>query len=325
MPTSTYSVGVNTPPENDRARHPIQVVARRTGLTPDVLRAWERRYQAVTPHRTDTSRRLYSDRDVERLILLRAVTGAGRPISQVAGMSLAELRELTNEDTRAATESPATGQTGVPGGKSSIERAMDAVTSLDAERLRAVLANASLSKPRAALIDELVIPVVSEIGERWHDGSLRIAHEHLATEVIRTFLADLLKTSAHPAAPVVLVATPVGQRHQLGALMAASAALAEGWQVAFLGADLPAEEIAAAAVQKRARAVALSLVYPPDDPMLPGELRTLHDLLPAGIILFAGGRAAMAYEAVLREVGAFLITDLSEFGRELSAARTNAA
>lgn len=316
---------MNIQSDADRPRHPIQVVARRTGLTPDVLRAWERRYQAVTPHRTDTSRRMYSDRDVERLILLRSVTGAGRAISQVAGLSMDELRELTNEDTRAASGPPARAKPGSPADeRPEIGRAMEAVGALDAEGLRAVLAGASLSMTRTRLLDDLVIPLVEEIGERWHAGTLRIAAEHLATSVIQSFLTDFLRTAGSPGSPsaVVVVATPVGQRHQLGALMAAAAALSEGWGVIYLGSNLPAEEIAAAAVQKSARAIALSLVYPPDDPMLPGELRTLRDLMPAGTWLAVGGRAATAYQAVLSEVGASLILDLVEFGRTLSAVRS---
>ena len=78
--------------------HPIRVVARRTGLTPHVIRAWEKRYGAVTPHRTETNRRLYSQEDVERLTLLRRSTLLGRSIGQIAKMSTEELRRLVGED-----------------------------------------------------------------------------------------------------------------------------------------------------------------------------------------------------------------------------------
>jgi len=69
-----------------RQQHPIQVAARRSGLTSDVIRAWERRYRAVEPGRSATNRRLYSDDDVERLLLLGQVTRAGRRIGDVAGL-----------------------------------------------------------------------------------------------------------------------------------------------------------------------------------------------------------------------------------------------
>ena len=79
-------------------RHPIKVVARRTGLTPDVLRVWEKRYSAVTPTRVSTGRRLYSDQDVERLLLLRRATLVGRRIGQVAALPTDELETLVDED-----------------------------------------------------------------------------------------------------------------------------------------------------------------------------------------------------------------------------------
>src|SRR5690349_22752223 len=91
-------------PETDATtlRHPIGVVARRTGLKPDLIRAWERRYGAVAPGRTETRRRFYSDEDIERLLLLRRVVSSGRGISQVAGLSNPELEALIEADPAAA-------------------------------------------------------------------------------------------------------------------------------------------------------------------------------------------------------------------------------
>src|SRR5947208_15218323 len=85
---------MSSPPSSSVPRHPIGVVARRTGLKPDLIRAWERRYGAVTPGRTETRRRFYSDEDIERLLLLRRAVNTGRGISQVAGLSDAELEAL---------------------------------------------------------------------------------------------------------------------------------------------------------------------------------------------------------------------------------------
>ncbi|HEY9174658.1 MAG TPA: transcriptional regulator, partial [Verrucomicrobiae bacterium] len=85
-----------------------------------------------------------------------------------------------------------------------------------------------------------------------------------------------------------------------------------GWQVTYLGASLPAAEIAGAARQKKARAVALSLVYPTDDPDLPGELQTLRELLPSDVSLLAGGRGMSAYRSLLESLGAVLVEDLAK-------------
>jgi methylmalonyl-CoA mutase cobalamin-binding subunit len=119
--------------------------------------------------------------------------------------------------------------------------------------------------------------------------------------------------------------TPARQRHELGALLAAATAAGEGWQVTYLGPDLPPEEIAAAALQKRARAVALSITYPPDDPMLVDDLRRLRRLLGPHILLITGGRACPAYSAALQEIGALRLEDLASLRRELQALRDGAA
>src|SRR5918993_3528690 len=79
-------------------RHPIRVVAERTGLTPNVLRAWERRYGLVAPGRSEAGQRLYPDADIERIALLAKASHAGRPVGQTAALSLEQLRKLVAED-----------------------------------------------------------------------------------------------------------------------------------------------------------------------------------------------------------------------------------
>ncbi|HTI70019.1 MAG TPA: cobalamin-dependent protein, partial [Candidatus Limnocylindria bacterium] len=126
-------------------------------------------------------------------------------------------------------------------------------------------------------------------------------------------------------APVLVVATPAGQVHELGALLAAAAAANLGWHVTYLGASLPAAEIAGAARQSRARAVALSLVYPEDDPRMEGELTRLRESLPPAVTLLVGGRAAPAYRNTLKRIGAVQINDLARFGEALDGLRKPAA
>ncbi len=112
--------------------------------------------------------------------------------------------------------------------------------------------------------------------------------------------------------PAVIVGTPSGQHHEIGALLAAAAAAAQGWRVTYLGPDLPASSIAAAAELTGARAVALSLIYPADDLGLEAELRSLRSLLPAGIALIIGGQAADSYSEVLGDIGAVRLGDLAD-------------
>ena len=85
-------------------KHPIQIVARRTGLSVDVIRAWERRYNAVTPTRTETGRRLYSNNDVKKLTLLSRAISAGRRIGDVASLSINDLMQVIDSDEVATTD-----------------------------------------------------------------------------------------------------------------------------------------------------------------------------------------------------------------------------
>jgi methanogenic corrinoid protein MtbC1 len=101
-----------------------------------------------------------------------------------------------------------------------------------------------------------------------------------------------------------VVATPKGQLHEIGAMLAAAAATTEGWHVTYLGPDLPAESIAAAAMAVGARAVALSIIYPLDEDGLPDELMSLRRALPKDLKILVGGQGASRYAEVLEGIGA---------------------
>ena len=304
-------------------RHPIGVAARRTGLKPDLIRAWERRYGAVEPGRTDTRRRFYSDADIERLQLLRRVVGTGHGIGQVANLSNAELRALIDDDTAAHPPAAAELPPVHGGAEPFLTLCVSAAQRLDVRDLELQLERASVAMSRSTLLEKLLVPLMQRIGDLWKRGEIRPFHEHMASAVVRTFLGNM-RGAYHPgpSAPHLVVTTPPRQLHELGALIAAATAASEGWQVTYLGPNLPPEEIAAAGLQKEARAVALSLVYPPDDPLLIEDLRRLRRLLPETTVLIVGGRAAPAYAGVLQEVGAQYLDDMSAFRDKLEELRS---
>jgi DNA-binding transcriptional MerR regulator/methylmalonyl-CoA mutase cobalamin-binding subunit len=303
-------------------------VARRTGLKPDLIRAWERRYGAVEPGRTETRRRFYSDEDIERLLLLRRVVSSGRGISQVAGLSNPELEALIEAEpaTAAYTRPSAAAPEEIDEvAEAFLNRCLSAAQRLDVREMELELDRASLLFSRTHLIERVLVPLMRRIGDLWHQGALRPIHEHMASSVVRSFLGGM-GGAYHPevSAPHLVATTPARQRHELGALLAAATAAGEGWQVTYLGPDLPPEEIAAAALQKGARAVALSITYPPDDPMLVDDLRRLRRLLGPHTTLIVGGRACPAYNAVLQEIGAVRMEDLASLRRELHGMRVGA-
>ena len=275
----------------------MRVVAQRTGLSPHVLRAWERRYGAVTPSRSEGGRRLYSDADLERFSLIRRAMAAGHSISMVAGLDDEALRAMAHEVEEYAPPASSGGDTAIALEPNEvIERCWQHITDLDSTSLENRLRRAAVVFGTWELVTQVMIPLIHEVGERWHNGQISTAHEHLASGSITRVLSWVLQeTATNGTSPTMVVATPSGERHELGAMMAAATAAMEGWRVVYLGADLPVEDIATASKDVRASAVALSVVYP--ETSVSGAITDIRSLLPGGTALIIGGVASDSHAA----------------------------
>ncbi len=301
-----------SPPKlTDVARHPIGVVRERTGLSVQVLRAWERRYAVVQPLRSEDGRRLYSDADIERLGLLHRAARAGRSVAALAAFPTSELQRMVDEDVERASTRPT-----LPG--SYREQAMGAVRELAPERFESLLRRALLSLGTITFLENVVAPLLVEIGDAWHEGRITVAHEHAASSTLVQFLGWLTRSLEVPGnVPRVLLATPRGEHHALGAMTAAASAAHDGWHVTWLGTDLPAAQIAMGAEQAGARVVALSGTG--DAAGLARELAELRALLPRHVPLLVGG-AGVATLADLP--GVTKVRDLTHWRASLAAYMT---
>ena len=308
----------------DEHKYGIKTVAGQTGLTQFIIRAWEKRYDVVTPLRTETNRRLYSDADILRLTLLRLATEAGHNIGRIANLSGEELLELIGTG-GAVVQLPRIAKEVVPQETSLrfyIASCIAAVKQFEAQALESTLFAASVAFSQPIFLEKLITPLMQEIGEQWKAGTLRIAHEHLVAAVVRTLLGNICQGSDISASmPNLVIATPQGQLHEIGALIAGTTAASQGWRVTYLGPNLPAEEIVGCAVQNGARAIGLSIVYPIDDPRLANELRKIRRGIEEDIALLVGGSGASAYDLVIRDIGAVRINDMPTFRTHLEALR----
>ena len=296
-------------------RYPIKTVANKSGLSAHVIRAWEKRYQVVKPGRTTTNRRLYSEEDIKKLSILRKLTQQGHSISSIADLGLDQLSplagELSESDLQYIGDADLTDDNKI---LNLLNECIEAVKNFDASALEKALIRASFEVTQPVLVRRIINPLLHKIGEFWQEGEIRIMHEHLATAVLMPFLANM-RNAYRPApnAPSMIVATPLGQSHEMGALVTALVAAAAGWKVSYLGSSLPAEEIAAAALNKAAKLVVLSIAYPGDDPLLPPELSRLRYLLSESTEIIVGGAAAENYRDILVKIEAQIISDLSDF------------
>jgi MerR family transcriptional regulator, light-induced transcriptional regulator len=299
--------------------HPIGVVARQTGLSSHVLRAWERRYGVVAPVRTAGGQRVYRDEDISRLRLLRALTEAGRNISQVALLPREQLERLVAEDVRASEQRPQ-----AAAAAEYRSRCLVAAERLDGEAVHGALMRAVVSLRPTEFLGEVLMPLLREVGDRWHAGRMTPAQEHVVSMSARRVVSWLLDAYDAPAeSPLLLVTTVSGEQHEFGALMVSIEALDLGWRVSYLGPSLPAEHIASAARRMSASAVALSVVNTGDDSGL-DEVREVRVALPATVPVVVGGAGAAARRAYLEEAGVVVMTEQSEL-REWLAVQRGAA
>ena len=277
-------------PNATEARHPIGVVSERTGLTPDVLRVWERRYGVVEPRRSPGGQRIYSDADIELLTLLHRATQGGHGISHVASMSKAKLEELVRDVEGAAVSNAVKF---VPAGEphAAVGQALALAESLDPASLETLLRRSVARYGITGFIDAIAAPFLRRVGDRWHDGKLTVAQEHLATAVVERVVSEAAPLlTGGQGNPVIVIATLEGEKHANGALMAAATAASEGWKVIYLGADLPSSEIADAAQRTGARAVGVSaVVY---EKKRVAALRELDRLLASDMAILVGGAAS---------------------------------
>ena len=241
----------------------IGELSRRVGVRPETLRAWERRYDLLEPRRSEAGYRLYSRDDEAR------VRGMVELIDQ--GVSAAEAAKLAREDALPAVRTgPGATEAGraaslsdpapavplaldqvdagaVPasalGSASTVSRArermLETVERFDAQALNAILDQALMRFPIEVVVGEIVLAALAEVGDRWAEGEMSVAHEHFCSEVLRGRLLGLARGWTIEAGPLALLACPPGERHDLGLLAFGVALRDAGWRVAYLGHDTP--------------------------------------------------------------------------------------
>jgi DNA-binding transcriptional MerR regulator/methylmalonyl-CoA mutase cobalamin-binding subunit len=296
--------------------YPIRYVAQQTGLSTHLIRVWERRYQAVVPKRTDTNRRVFSDKDIERLKMLRTAVRVGHSISQIAGLSTDELTQLIDLKVSGTLEVSGVREPSSLDATYFFDRSLATVLNFDAAGLESVLDQAAVHLSKLQLINAVIVPLCQKIGELWEQGEIKVINEHMTTTVIQSFLWNLLRSAeVSETSSKIVIATPAGHQHELGALAVALVASESNWRSLYFGPSLPAEEIAAAVRYADARAVALSITYHEDSHQLNLEVKKLRRYLGDDISIFIGGQGALSlvefFDAneiqVLKDVDSFRI------------------
>ncbi|CCH76287.1 putative transcriptional regulator [Nostocoides japonicum T1-X7] len=295
----------------------IKRAAELTGVSVPTLRAWERRYEVVSPERSGGGYRLYDDAAVDALSLMNCLVHDGWTASLAAEEVRRRLAENGPPDAprRPSEELSAAAQDG--GERSSWARSgtgsapLDPLPTLDlltpASRLDATAVGVVLDEAfsRASfetVVDDWLMPALRELGEAWADGRVTVAGEHLVAHAVQRRLAAAFEAAgSRPArAPRALVGLPEGARHELGILAFAVAARRAGIGVVYLGADLPATDWVAAVGRGDPDVVVLAVPTPSDVAALRRLVVDLWRTVPRLRIAVGGDWQSEAPEECLR-------------------------
>jgi MerR family transcriptional regulator, light-induced transcriptional regulator len=303
---------------NGVVQYPIRAAANLTGLSIDTLRAWERRYQAVKPVRNERGR-AYGEGQIQRLILLRSVVAGGHAIGQVASLSDSELEKLLERPTN-TPEPPSGAKVAMRGTGDGLQTVVGAIESFDYATANADLGRMAALLPVREFLNEVVIPLMRLVGERWHDGTLTIAQEHMTSSILRNLLGGMMRLGTPSSPPQrILFATLAGELHEFGILVSAILSVASGCEALYLGPNLPAQEVVNAAARTSPRAVVLGIRSSQPSESSLEAIQTIASALPSQTELWLGGSEFKKHTPSVDSDRVFVLEDLTEF--ELHLAR----
>lgn len=195
--------------------------ARRVGISPELLRAWERRYDLLQPIRTEGGFRLYTEDDAHRVERMKQALDEGLSAAEAARHALAQERSV---------------ERALDGAR---ERLLSAAHAYDEAALQAVVDEALAGFSLEAVLRELILPVLRELGEEWERGTLEVGQEHFASNLIRERLLALARLWGRGGGPLAILACAPGERHDIGLIAFGLVLRSRGWRILFLGADTP--------------------------------------------------------------------------------------
>jgi DNA-binding transcriptional MerR regulator len=211
----------------------IGELAKRTGVSPELLRAWEQRYGLLQPTRTPGGFRLYSAADEARVQRMQSLVSGGLAAAQAARLILSD-----------GEPAPRTVSTSAP---ILDDAAGNLTASLD--RLDEQTANTALDRLFSAytvetVLQEVVLPYLHRLGERWEAGEVSVAQEHFASNLLRARLLGLAQGWGQGQGPGAILACAPGEHHELGLLAFGVALHRRGWRITYLGTDSPIGAVA---------------------------------------------------------------------------------
>ena len=291
----------------------MKAVAELTGITPDTLRAWERRHHAISPRRESNGRRIYNGADIARLQLLRNATELGHSISKIAGLSNLQLQCLVNENDEQSALQKTSALT---------RKLIRAIENYRVDVCDEILGTAAVGMVPLTLARDLLAPTLAEVGALWHEGKINVAQEHLLSSSIKRMIFALIQVyQSQASGPALVFGALNPERHELGLLMTCLIAAAQGCRCYYLGPDIPREDLLHAVTNLVPRALVLSLILNPPDPSFIEDLTRLREGMPNNTELWIGGEGIASLGSDRLPNGCRILSGFEEFTQEISYMR----
>jgi DNA-binding transcriptional MerR regulator len=256
----------------------IGELSRRTGVSAELLRAWERRYGLLSPTRTDGGFRLYSPSDERRVSLMRSHLQQGMSAAEAARLTLTE-----SDDGGGVEDEPIL--------QRRAQELREALNDLDESAAQSTLDSALAEFAPETVLSDLVLPYLRELGERWASGTASVGQEHFASHLLRGRLLGLARGWDRGAGPRALLACAPGELHDLGLIAFGLALRARGWRITYLGQDTPLETLAETARSLGPQAIVIAATSPDRLSRSGAELRSVAS---SARVWLAGPGARMA-------------------------------
>jgi DNA-binding transcriptional MerR regulator len=283
---------------SDRPLLRIGELSRRVGVSDHVLRSWESRYGLLRPVRSAGGFRLYSEDDESRIRRMQAYLAAGLSAAEAARLVIRE--EGVFGASAAEPAEPHVAASAVSDLSAGLRKALDALDEPGAQLvLDRLLSDLSLT----TVLRDVIIPYLSELGERWHRGTASIAQEHFSSNVIRGRLAGLARGWGGGHGPRAVLACPPGELHDMGLVIFGIVLNRNGWRIDYFGMNTPVDELERCVEASRPDLVVLAATVPGALEPRREELASLARIAP---LAFAGAGATPEIAAY---VGAKIMLD----------------
>jgi methanogenic corrinoid protein MtbC1 len=271
-----------------------------TGISPDTIRVWEKRYGRPVPARLPSGHRRYSQAEARWLRRIAQALAMGYRPSRVVGLADEDLDVLLFPAASKWEDSEP------------VHRILEMVIEFKENQLTSELQELlERHGPRNFLVS-VITPLLDSVGRLWADGELEIRHEHFLKEILEDLLRSIRMSIQRPTkGPLVILATLAGETHAFGLQMVSIICRLGGVPTRILGVHTPIEEIARTAKEVGASAVGLSISLATGGVEMDRAVRQMRMMIPGDVRIVVGGRGARGVRRGPRGIDYF--QDLESF------------